>query len=66
MIDYTPLWELMAEREISQYYLNQRGIANKTIYNMKRNCYISTSTVEKICRIIGCTPSDIMQFIDDK
>ena len=65
MIDYTPLWELMKEKEISQYYLNQHGIANKTIYNMKRNYYISTNTVEKICKIVGCTPSDIMQFKDE-
>lgn len=66
MIDYTPLWELMKNKGISQYYLIQHGIAGKTIYNMKRNCYISTSTVEKLCRIIGCVPSDIMKFIDEQ
>lgn len=65
MIDYAPLWELMKEKEISQYYLIQHGIAGKTIYNMKRHCHVSTSTIEKLCKIIDCTPNDIMQFIDE-
>ena len=47
MIDYSPLWKIMDEKGISQYFLIQHGIAGKTIYNMKRNCYISTATVEK-------------------
>lgn len=66
MIDYAPLWKLMKEKEISQYYLIQHGIASKTIYNMKRQCYVSTSTIEKLCKIIDCTPNDIMQFVDEQ
>lgn len=64
MIDYSPLWKIMDDKGISQYHLIQNGIASKTIYNMKRNCYISTVTVEKLCRIVDCTPNDIMKFID--
>lgn len=64
MIDYSPLWQTMEEKGISQYYLIQHGIAGKTIYNMKRNCHISTATVEKLCKLIGCTPNDIMAFTD--
>lgn len=64
MIDYSPLWEIMEERGISQYRLIQCGIAGKTIYNMKRNCYISTLTVEKLCNIIGCGPNQIFKFVD--
>lgn len=66
MIDYSPLWNTMEEKQISQYYLIQHGIASKTIYNMKRNCHISTSTVEKLCRLISCTPNDIMRFIEER
>ncbi len=64
MIDYSPLGQTMEEKGISQYYLIQHGIAGKTIYNMKRNCHISTATVEKLCKLIGCTPNDIMIFTD--
>lgn len=65
MIDYTPLWKIMEEKSISQYYLIQHGIAGKTIYNMKRNNHISTSTLEKLCGLIGCTPNDIIKFVDE-
>ncbi len=65
MIDYTPLWELMKVKEISQYHLIQNGIAGKTIYNMKRSCYVSTSTLEKLCKICDCTPNDIIKFVDE-
>lgn len=64
MIDYSLLGQTMEEKGISQYYLIQHGIAGKTIYNMKRNCHISTATVEKLCKLIGCTPNDIMIFTD--
>lgn len=64
MIDYSPLWKTMEEKKISQYFLIQHGIAGKTIYNMKRNCHISTTTVEKLCKIMECTPNDIFKFTE--
>ncbi len=65
MIDYSLFWEYMQKNNISQYYLIQHGIASKTIYNIKKNCYISTSTSEKLCKIMDCTPNDIIKFTDD-
>lgn len=55
----------MKEKEISQYYLIQHGIAGKTIYNMKRNCHISTSTLEKLCDLLDCEPNDIVRFVKE-
>lgn len=64
MIDYGPLWRTMKEKGISQYYLTKHGIDQKTIYNLKRNRHIRTSTLEKICKAIGCTPNDVIEFLD--
>lgn len=36
MIDYEKLWNYMRKHNISQYYLIQHGIGNKTIYNIKK------------------------------
>lgn len=66
MVDYSPLWQTMKEKEISQYYLIQHGIAGKTIYNMKRNCHISTATLEKLCNLLECEPNAIIKFKSDK
>ena len=62
MIDFSPLWETMKERNITQYYLLQNGIDNKTLDSLKKNKNITLLTMEKLCDIIGCTPDDIVRF----
>lgn len=62
MLDYTPLWNTLKERNISQYYLIKSGIDNKTLDALKKNKNITLLTVEKLCKIIGCTPNDIVEF----
>ena len=62
MIDYSPLWQTMKEKEITQYYLLQNGVDNKTLDSLKKNKNITVATMEKLCTIIGCTPNDIVRF----
>ncbi len=62
MIDYGPLWETMKRRQVTQYQLLQKGIDNKTLDSLKKNKNITVLTLEKLCRIIGCTPNDIIAF----
>lgn len=64
MMDYTPLWQTMQEKGITQYYLLQNGIDNKTLDALKKNKNVTVLTLEKLCRIIGCTPNDIILFKD--
>ena len=64
MIDYSPLWKTMAERGVSQYALLQRGIDNKTLDALKKGKNITLLTLEKLCAIIGCTPNDVVRFVD--
>lgn len=65
MIDYSPMWQTMQDKGISQYYLIKHGIDNKTLYNIKRNENITMLTLEKLCKIIGCEPNDIVKFTDN-
>ena len=66
MIDYSPLWQTMRERNVSQYQLLKSGIDNKTLDSLKKNKNITLLTVERLCRIIECTPNDIVQFIEQE
>lgn len=52
----------MKEREISQYALLKSGIDNKTLDSLKKNKNTTLLTIEKLCKIIGCTPNDIVEF----
>ena len=62
MIDYSPLWETMKERKVTQYQLLQNGIDNKTLDSRKKNKNVTVLTIEKLCEIIGCTSNDIVRF----
>ncbi len=64
MIDYSPLWETMKLRNITQYQLLISGIDNKTLDSLKKGKNITMLTLEKLCSIIGCTPNDIVRFTD--
>lgn len=65
MLDYTPLWETMRRKGISQYSLLNAGIDNKTLDSLKKGKNITLLTLEKICRILDCTPNDVVKFVND-
>ena len=41
MVDYSPLWNTLKERGITQYYLLKNGIDNKTLDSLKKNYVLS-------------------------
>ena len=53
----------MQEKEISQYYLLQNGLDNKTLDSLKKGKNITLLTLEKLCKLIDCTPNDVIEFI---
>lgn len=64
MIDFAPLWETMKQKQFSQYKLLKHGIDNKTLDSLKKNKNITLTTLEKLCKILECTPNDIVIFHD--
>lgn len=62
MITYSPLWETMERKNISQYRLLRQGIDNKTLDRLKKGQNITVATVEKLCVILDCTPNDVFSF----
>lgn len=64
MIDYSPLWATMKEKGITQYQLIKNGIDNKTLDSLKKNKNITLLTMERLCRILQCTPNQIVRFKD--
>lgn len=65
MVNYEPLWKTMEERNISTYALiHKHGFSSRTINNLKHNKGITVDTLEKLCKILNCTPNDILSFND--
>lgn len=65
MIDFSPLWVTMKKKNITQYQLIKNGIDNKTLDSLRKNKNITLATLESLCRILNCTPNDVVRFIND-
>ena len=66
MLDYTPLWETIQQKGISQYRLLQDGLDNRVLDALKKNKNITMYTLEKIYRICDCSPNDVIRFIEQQ
>ena len=66
MIDYTPLWNTMKEKDISQYDLLNHGNDKRTLQRLRTDQNITALTIEKLCQILHCTPNDIIRFISEE
>ena len=62
IFDYGPMWETMEKNGVTQYQLIKHGIDNKPLDSLKKGKNITMVTLEKLCKIIGCTPNDIIRF----
>ena len=56
----------MRRNGVSQYYLLQNGIDNKTLDSLRKNRNITMVTLEKLCRLVGCTPNDVVRIIPEQ
>lgn len=66
MISYDPLWQTMKARGVTTYTLIYKmGFSAYTITNLKRNKSITMNTLEKLCKVLRCTPNDIVAFKED-
>jgi len=62
MISYSPLWKTLSDKGYSTYWLLKQGIDNKTLYNLKHNKNTTLLTIEKLCDILECTISEVVEF----
>ena len=65
VLDYTPMWETMRQKNISQYSLLKAGIDNKTLDAIKKGKNITLLTLEKICAVLDCTPDGVVRFVPE-
>ena len=66
MIDYSPLWQTMKQKGVSQYQLINCGIEKSLLERLRKNQNITLISIERLCRILECTPNDIFTFVDEK
>lgn len=64
---YDRLFHMMIDRKISNGQLkNMTGVSANIITRLKRDEYISTESIEKICSALNCGVDDILEFVLEK
>ena len=59
MVDYSPLWDTMRKREITQYMMLQdKVLDNHTLDRLKKNMNITLITLERICKSVSSEEGD--------
>ena len=66
MISFSPLWETMKAKGVSQYQLiKENKISNGQLDRLRKNQNVSTFTLNRLCEILDCSLSDIAVFIKE-
>lgn len=66
MIVYDKLWETMKKKEISKYHLIRYcNVSAGQLSRLKKNCFVSTHTINMLCTLLKCDVADIMEFVPD-
>ena len=64
---YDKLFHLMIDTKISNVQLkDMAGVSANIITRLKRDEYISTESIEKICLALNCGVDDILEFVPEK
>lgn len=56
----------MKEKKITSYKLEKLGFSRATYYSIQKGNSISTNTVNQLCKLLKCSVSDVMEFVDDE
>jgi len=65
MISYEPLFETMKKKNISSYRLEKLGFSRATYYSIQKGNSVSTNTINQLCKLLKCSISDVIEFIDE-
>lgn len=63
---YKPLWKLMIDRDIKNSDLIKAAdISKSTFYKLKNNENVTTDILLKICTVLQCDISEIMECVEE-
>lgn len=63
MIDYSPFWKTLKNSDETTYSLiNKHHISSAIIDKLRKNKPMNSTTINDLCRILGCNVQDIMTY----
>ena len=66
-VSYKPLWKLLIDKEMKKKDLCEvAGISPASVTKMGKGGHVTTETLEKICRALNCSVTDIVELVPDQ
>ena len=65
LISYAPLFKTMKDKQITSYRLEKLGFSRATYYSIQKGNSVSTNTINQLCKLLKCSVSDVMEFVDE-
>ena len=65
-VSYKKLWKVLIDKEMTKTMLRKEaGITTAALAKLGRNEHVNTEVLVKICCVLKCNISDIMELVDD-
>ncbi len=64
-VSYKKLWHILLDRDMKKKDLQKAaGLTNYVMLKLSRDEDVTTETIGKICKALGCNSDAIMEFFD--
>ena len=64
MISYKPFWDTLHTSAESTYTLiKNHHISSSTIDKLRNDRPLNTTTINDLCRILGCSVAEVMEYV---
>ena len=65
-IKYNKLWKILIDKKMKKKDLQEAAhITHYQMMKLARDENITTEVIGRICKALGCTPNEIMEFYDE-
>jgi len=65
-IRYNKLWKILIDKKMKKKDLQEAAhITHYQMMKLARDENITTEVIGRICKALGCTPNEIMEFYDE-
>ena len=66
-VSYKKLWKLLIDRDMSKKQLEVTArLSSSTIAKMNKSKGVTTTTLERICRVLECKIEDVVEIVPDE